>query len=62
MTEFLAWCDAHPWVFEGIGVAVIGWVGWLIFRKREAANSRSQKQSVKGGTAYQAGRDLNIKK
>ncbi|MCX4150083.1 MULTISPECIES: hypothetical protein [Paraburkholderia] len=62
MATFLAWCDAHSWVFDGIGVAALGWLGLLIFRRRAAKKARSQKQSVKGGTAYQAGRDIKIKK
>lgn len=62
MTEFWNWCNAHPWVFEGIGVAAIGWIGLGIFRSRQSTANSSQKQKAKGGTAYQAGRDINIKK
>lgn len=57
----MSWLRTNAyWIFEGIGVAIIAWVGWLFFhRKAEAKHSQIQN-SGKGSTNLQAGRDLNI--
>ena len=49
------WLVANrEWIFGGIGVAVIGWIGWFLF-------GRGKTQSQKAGdnsTNIQVGRDL----
>jgi hypothetical protein len=49
----------EQWLFSGIGVAVVSWIGALIFK----GNNSSSSQTIRSGnnsTNFQAGRDVNI--
>jgi hypothetical protein len=50
---------SKEWLFSGIGVAVVSWIGVLIF-KRTNASSRQTIRSGDNSTNFQAGRDVNI--
>jgi hypothetical protein len=49
----------EQWLFSGIGVAIVSWIGALIFKR----NNSSSSQTIRSGnnsTNLQAGRDVNI--
>jgi hypothetical protein len=49
----------EQWLFSGIGVAIVSWIGALIFKR----NNSSSSQTIRSGnnsTNFQAGRDVNI--
>ena len=60
MEGFSAWIiNNKEWLFSGIGLAVVAWVGRLIF-KQTFASSVQTIRSADGSTNVQAGRDVNI--
>lgn len=60
MGNFVAWItDNKEWVFSGVGLVVVAWIGRLIFMKTCASSS----QTIRAGdssTNVQAGRDINV--
>lgn len=60
MEDFFAWIiDNKEWLFSGVGLVVVAWVGRLIFKK----TCVSSKQTIRSGdssTNVQAGRDVSI--
>ncbi|MBD3307715.1 hypothetical protein GF348_15135 [candidate division KSB3 bacterium] len=60
MEDFIAWVvENKNWLFSGVGMMVLAWVGRLIFKKASA----SSKQTIRSGddsTNVQAGRDVHI--
>lgn len=62
MEDFVAWfIDNKEWLFSGVGLVVVAWVGRLIFKKTYA----SSPQTIRSGdssTNVQAGRDVSIEK
>ena len=60
MEDFVAWViDNKEWLFSGVGLVFVAWVGRLIFKKTYAS-SRQAIRSGDGSTNVQAGRDVNI--
>ena len=60
MEDFVAWViDNKNWLFSGVGLVVIAWLGRLIF-KRIYASSTQTIRSGDSSTNVQAGRDFNI--
>ncbi|NQU26581.1 MAG: hypothetical protein HQ567_35300 [Candidatus Nealsonbacteria bacterium] len=60
MEEFVAWViDNKQWLFSGVGLVVVAWVGRLIFKKRYASSTQTIR-SGDSSTNVQAGRDVNI--
>ena len=61
MEVFVAWViDNKEWVFSGAGLAIVGWMGRLFFKK----NSASSTQTISSGdssTNVQAGRDASFR-
>lgn len=60
MENFVAWViDNKEWLFSGVGLVVVAWVGRLIFKK----TCTSSTQTIRSGdssTNIQAGRDIHI--
>lgn len=48
------------WVFSGIGVAVLGWLGMLFFSKKSRIIKQTQKAGD-GSTQIMSGRDTKYK-
>lgn len=60
MEELWAWVTKNSdLLFSGIGVAVIGWVMRLIFRKSNASSTQSIR-SGNGSINVQGGRDVIV--
>lgn len=60
MEDFFAWIiDNKEWLFSGIGLAVVAWVGRLIFKKTYASSTQTIS-SGDSSTNVQAGRDVSI--
>jgi len=60
LEEFVAWViDNKQWLFSGVGLVVVAWVGRLIFKKRYASSTQTIR-SGDSSTNVQAGRDVNI--
>ena len=60
MEYFSTWIvDNKEWLFSGIGVVVIAWIGRIIYRKRQAHSSQNIRSGDKS-TSIQAGRDVQI--
>jgi hypothetical protein len=60
LEEFVAWViDNKQWLFSGVGLVVVAWVGRLIFKKRYASSTQTIR-SADSSTNVQAGRDVNI--
>lgn len=60
MEEFVAWViDNKQWLFSGVGLVVVAWVGRLIFKKRYASSTQIIR-SGDSSTNVQVGRDVNI--
>ncbi|WP_353254247.1 hypothetical protein [Salinisphaera sp. PC39] len=60
MENVFAWViDNKEWLFSGVGLAVVAWVGRLIFKKTSASSTQTIR-SGDGSTNVQAGRDVNI--
>ena len=61
MEDFAAWViDNKEWLFSGVGLVVVAWVGRLIFKKKTYASSTQTIRSGDSSTNVQAGRDVNI--
>lgn len=60
MEDFVAWViDNKEWLFSGVGLVVVAWMGRLIFKKTFASSS----QTIRAGDSsanVQTGRDVNI--
>lgn len=60
MEDLVAWViDNKDWLFSGAGIAIVAWIGRLIFKKTCASSS----QKIRAGDRsvnVQAGRDVNI--
>lgn len=60
MEDFVAWViDNKEWLFSGVGLVVVAWVGRLIFRRTYASSTQTVR-SGDSSTNVQAGRDVNI--
>jgi len=60
LEKFVAWViDNKEWLFSGVGVVVVVWVGRLIFKKTFASSTQTIR-SGDSSTNVQAGRDVNI--
>lgn len=60
MEELWAWGVRNgEWLFSGIGVVVIGWIGKLIFKKSNDSSTQTIR-SGDGSINIQGGRDVNV--
>jgi len=60
LEDFVAWViDNVEWLFSGVGLVVLAWVGRLIFKKTHASSTQTIR-SGDSSTNVQAGRDVNI--
>lgn len=60
MEDFVAWVIYNKeWLFSGVGLVVVAWVGRLIFKKTYASSTKTIR-SGDGSTNVQAGRDVSI--
>lgn len=60
MEDFVVWViDNKQWLFSGVGLAVVVWVGRLIFKKRSASTTQNIR-SGDNSTNIQAGGDINV--
>lgn len=51
--------DNKEWLFSGLGLMIIAWIGRLFYKQRQITSS----QNIRSGdtsTNVQAGRDVNI--
>ncbi|MEW8051278.1 MAG: hypothetical protein AB2809_12965 [Candidatus Thiodiazotropha sp.] len=59
MDEFIKWLGANKeWIFSGVGVVLVAWIGRVIFQGRRASS-----QKIRSGdksSNIQAGRDIRI--
>lgn len=57
--DFISWLyDNMQWVFSGIGIAVIGFIGWIF--KRNNSTIKQNQVSGNKSTNIQVGRDLSL--
>jgi hypothetical protein len=60
LEEFFAWIFHNKeWLFSGVGLMVVAWVGRLIFKKTYASSTQTIR-SGNNSTNIQAGRDVSI--
>ena len=60
MEDFVAWViDNVEWLFSGVGLVVVAWVGRLIFKKTYASSTQTIR-SGDSSTNIQVGRDANV--
>jgi hypothetical protein len=60
LEDFVAWViDNKEWLFSGVGLVVVAWVGRLIFKKTYASSTQIIR-SGDSSTNVQAGRDVNV--
>lgn len=60
MEELWAWAFKNKeWLFSGIGVVVIGWVGQLIFKKSNDSSTQNIRSGA-GSINVQGGRDVTV--
>lgn len=58
--------ESIPWVFEGVGVAALGWLGLWYSRRRRArhrtdgAGTHQAQRGGRGSVNLQAGKDLHL--
>jgi hypothetical protein len=53
--------ENRQWVFDGIGIAIIGGViAWLRSRKKGDSGIHQSQRSGKNSVNLQSGRDINI--
>lgn len=61
MEHFVVWIsDNKEWLFSGIGLAVVGGVCRIIFKKNLVSSSTQTIRSGDHSTNFQAGRDLSF--
>lgn len=60
MEKIVPWViDNKEWLFSGVGVVVVVWIGRLIFKKRYTSSTQTIR-SGDSSTNVQAGRDVSI--
>lgn len=60
MEDFITWIvDNKEWLFSGVGLIIVGWVGRLFFKKTYSSSTQTIR-SGDSSTSVQAGRDVNI--
>lgn len=60
MEDFVAWViNNKEWLFSGVGLVVVAWVGRLVFKKTYASSTQTIR-SGDSSTNVQSGRDVNI--
>lgn len=60
MDDLLSWIIRNKeWLFSGVGVVVVAWIGRIIYKGRQAAPTQNIR-SGSNSTNIQVGRDVNI--
>jgi hypothetical protein len=58
--DFFGWVISNKeWLFSGLGLVIVAWVGRLIFKKIHASSTQNIR-SGDNSTNVQANRDINI--
>lgn len=57
----LNWLNENKeWLFSGGGVALFGWIGTRIFKRKSNGNNNQRIKTGEKSKNYQSGRDLII--